>query len=210
VGNCWVGLCFAGGVENTDSGGADQLDAVTEIILSEAVDRCSRDPRRSSLSRRADDRWSSLSRPLPQPIAVLDDVGAALTRELVSRGLYPRIWCDDLREEEAARAAFLTQTIIPANAGISPTIVQTLTGARTVLWRLPKAVSAVDEYAELIATHAAPNVLLVAGGRDKHLSRSMNDALARHFGSVSASLGRRKARALVATGPTPAVPRCRS
>lgn len=165
------------------------------------------DLRWSSLSRPGDLRWSSLSRPLPEPIAVLDDVDAALTRALLSRGLNPRTWCDDLRDEEAARAAFLTETVIPANAGISPTIVQTLAGARTVSRRLPKAVSAVDEYAGLIATHASPDVLVVAGGRDKHLSRSMNDALARHFDSVSASLGRRKARALVATGPVPAEPR---
>ena len=72
-----------------------------------------------------------------------------------------------------------------------------------MLWRLPKAVSAVDEYAELIARHASPDVRVVAGGRDKHLSRSMNDALARRFEFVSASLGHRKARALLADQPRP-------
>ena len=76
-----------------------------------------------------------------------------------------------------------------------------------MLWRLPKAVAAVDEYAELIARHAQPGVVVVAGGRDKHLSRSMNEALARHFKRVAASRGARKARALVASGPVSAAPR---
>ncbi len=70
-----------------------------------------------------------------------------------------------------------------------------------MLWRLPKAVAAVEEYAHLIARHAAPDVRVTAGGRDKHLSRSMNEALGRHFEQVSASLGRRKARALLAERP---------
>ena len=122
-------------------------------------------------------------------------------------GITPRTWCDDLRDEESAKAVYAAQADSAANAGISPAIVQALDGAKTVLWRLPKAVSAVDEYAELIARHASPDVLVVAGGRDKHLSRSMNDALARHFSSVRASRGARKARALVATGPLSAAPR---
>lgn len=127
---------------------------------------------------------------------MLDDEDAALTLALVAKGISPRAWCDDLRDDLAVPAAHRCAT--PSEA---------LDGARTVLWRLPKAVAAVDEYAEVIARHAQPGVVVVAGGRDKHLSRSMNEALARHFKRVAASRGARKARALVASGPVSAAPR---
>ena len=113
-----------------------------------------------------------------------------------------------------------TASVIQANAGISPgtqplvglvqTPTQAVAGARTVLWRLPRALGAVDEYAQLIASHADPGVRVVAAEREKHLNRSMNSVLARHFADVRASLGRRKARALLASGPirqTPSWPR---
>ncbi|MFT3860697.1 class I SAM-dependent methyltransferase [Micropruina sp.] len=161
-------------------------DAVTEVIL-----RWSSGLGGSSLSR-PDSHRPSLSISLPEPIAVLDDLDAALTTALLAGGLTPRTWCDDVRDELA---------VPPPSRCATPS--EALIGARTVLWRLPKAVSAVDEYAELIARHASAEVLVVAGGRDKHLSRSMNDALARHFDSVSATLGHRKARALVAARPRP-------
>lgn len=133
----------------------------------------------------------------PASVAVLDDEDGALTQALVTHGSAPRVWCDDVRAEaRAARAHADGATIVT-------TPVEAVTGARTVLWRLPKAVGAVEEYAELIARHAAPDVRVIAAGRDKHLSRSMNDALAKHFDNVRASLGHRKARALLADGPNP-------
>lgn len=167
-------------MQDEEDGQGSRPDAVTEIVLREA----------------ADPRWSTSSRPLPEPVAVLDDEDAALTLALAAKGISPRTWCDDLRDELAVPAAHRCAT--PSEA---------LDGARTVLWRLPKAVAAVDEYAELIARHAQPGVVVVAGGRDKHLSRSMNEALARHFKRVAASRGARKARALVASGPVSAAPR---
>ncbi|GAA0335727.1 Ribosomal RNA large subunit methyltransferase G [Micropruina glycogenica] len=163
-------MWFAGWVSGPNP---DRLDAVTDVLLREAGD-------------------------LAEPVAVLDDVAGALTRVLMARGVEFRVWCDDLREEEAA---------VRACRDLSPTIASTpaeaLADVRTVLWRLPKAVSAVEEYAELIAQHAAPDVRVFAAGRDKHLSRSMNQALASRFTNVRASLGYRKARALLADGPIP-------
>ena len=127
------------------------------------------------------------------PVAVLDDIAGALSRALTKRGLTPRVWCDDVRSEALVPAAPLAE--------LAETPAQALTGARTVLWRLPRAVGAVEEYAELIARHADPGVRVTAAERDKHLSRSMNTALARSFEAVTASLGHRKARALLASGP---------
>lgn len=61
-----------------------------------------------------------------------------------------------------------------------------------------------DETAGLVAAHADPEVLVVAGGRVKHMTTAMNDVLRRHFGDVQASLARQKSRVLVASRPRPA------
>ena len=74
-------------------------------------------------------------------------------------------------------------------------------GARVVLLLLPRSLDALDEVAGLVARHADPAVAVVAGGREKHMSRAMNEVLARHFAQVRASRGRQKARVLHAAGP---------
>lgn len=79
-----------------------------------------------------------------------------------------------------------------------------LAGAEVVLLRLPKALAELDEIAAAVAELASPHVQLYAGGKVKHMTRSMNDVLSRHFGSVRGSLGRQKARVLVAEQPIPA------
>ncbi|MCC2307982.1 class I SAM-dependent methyltransferase [Cellulomonas chengniuliangii] len=76
-------------------------------------------------------------------------------------------------------------------------------GARVVLLQLPRSLEALDEIAGLIAEHADPRVVVVAGGRLKHMSRTMNDVLGRHFASVQARLARQKSRVLVAADPLP-------
>lgn len=171
-------MWFAGGVSGQQP---DRLDAVTDVLLREAGEPA-------------------------EPVAVLDDVDGALTRALIARGVPARVWCDDVRAEAVAGRACRdlddpTDPASRARRDHSPTPADALTDARTVLWQLPKAVTAVQEYAELIAHHAAPDVRVVAAGRDKHLSRAMNQAVARRFTSVRASLGHRKARALLAGDP---------
>lgn len=78
-----------------------------------------------------------------------------------------------------------------------------LSGARLVLLQLPRGLAALDEIAQLIARHAHPGVVVLAGGRDKHMTRAMNDTLGRSFAEVSAGLGRRKSRVLTARVPRP-------
>lgn len=75
--------------------------------------------------------------------------------------------------------------------------------ARVVLLRLPKSLDTLTEQVEAIARHAPADVTVYAGGRVKHMSRGMNDVLARSFGDIRASLGRFKSRALVARSPLP-------
>lgn len=78
-----------------------------------------------------------------------------------------------------------------------------LTGARVVLMRLPRMLSGLAEIAEAIARHAAPGVVVFAGGRDKYLTPAMNDVFAESFAHVRAGRGRQKSRVLVVDGPLP-------
>lgn len=81
--------------------------------------------------------------------------------------------------------------------------VDLLAGARLVLLQLPKALAELEEIADAVARWAAPEVVLVAGGRVKHMSLSQNDVLARSFAHVQAQRAERKSRLLVATEPLP-------
>lgn len=74
-------------------------------------------------------------------------------------------------------------------------------GARVVLLRLPRSLDALDELAELIAAHAAPDVVVIAGGRLKHMSTAMNEVLGRHFARLDVSHARQKSRVLIAREP---------
>lgn len=78
-----------------------------------------------------------------------------------------------------------------------------LAGATTVLLRLPRSLDELDEIARMIARSADPAVRVLAGGRVKHMSPTMNEVLGRSFESVRAGLGRQKSRILVAEGPRP-------
>jgi 16S rRNA (guanine1207-N2)-methyltransferase len=134
------------------------------------------------------------------PVVVLDDQSGALATGLVAA--FPesriRISCDSLADEEATAVAVDGLDQVQLLPELGPDL---LSGARLVVLRLPKSLAALDEVAEAVARYADPSVRLLAGGRLKHMSRGMNDVLARHFGSVRASLGVQKSRVLVATQP---------
>lgn len=78
-----------------------------------------------------------------------------------------------------------------------------LAGARVVLLRLPRSLGALTEIAEAVAAHADPEVVVFAGGRDKHITVAMNDVLARSFAEVRASRGRQKSRVVTARSLIP-------
>lgn len=113
------------------------------------------------------------------------------------------LYCDDIRDAR----------LLPPELVLTSLDAATLAGVDLVWLRLPTALGALEEYAELIAAQASPTVRLVAAGREKHLNRTMNEVLAKSFSEVNASLGARKARALLASGPTavaPSWPRART
>jgi 16S rRNA (guanine1207-N2)-methyltransferase len=74
-------------------------------------------------------------------------------------------------------------------------------GARVVLMRLPRSLEALRDIAGLIAAHAAPEVVVFAGGRIKHMTLGMNDVLRESFGRLDVSHARQKSRILVAREP---------
>jgi len=138
--------------------------------------------------------------PSPRRVAVLDDpdgdliIGAAKRRpgaELV-------VWCDSLTDQRAAVAAAAAAGL---EIAMTDDLAAAVAGAELVLLRLPKSLAALELIAATVAGRADPGVVLLGGGRTKHLNRSMNDVLGRCFGAVRGSLGVGKARALVATSP---------
>lgn len=124
---------------------------------------------------------------------VLDDVTGALAAGLPDvRGFA----CDSLLDERYVAEVAPT---VPVGAWLDPAL---LAGAQLVVARLPKSLAALDELAGAVAAYADPDVVLLAGGLVRHLSRGMNDVLDGHFARVHATLGRYKARALVGEGRT--------
>ena len=130
-----------------------------------------------------------------RPTVVVEDLVGSLVTGLPD---VQGFCCDSLVDERAVTAAAPS---VPVGHWLDPAL---LSGARLVVARLPKSLAALDELAGAVAAYAAPDVVLLAGGLVRHLSRGMNDVLAAHFGQVRATLGRYKARALVAEGPAPA------
>jgi 16S rRNA (guanine1207-N2)-methyltransferase len=74
-------------------------------------------------------------------------------------------------------------------------------GAQVVLLRLPKSLGALDRIARVVASFAAPDIVLVGAGRLKYMTRGMNVVLLRSFSTLDVSLARQKSRALTARGP---------
>ncbi|MGB4135156.1 MAG: methyltransferase [Microbacterium sp.] len=75
-----------------------------------------------------------------------------------------------------------------------------LTGIRLVLLQLPKSLPELAEVADAVARWAAPDAVVLAGGRVKHMTLAQNEVLARHFAGVQPQRAERKSRLVVATG----------
>lgn len=137
----------------------------------------------------------------PARIVVIGDTHGALTlgaADAGARGI--RVHQDALSGERAlernAEGVGLVGTF--TRMPLSPELVR---DAEVVLLRLPRSLDALADQAGLIAHYAAPGVRVFAGGRLKHMSRSMNEVLGRRFGVVEASLARQKSRVLRASAP---------
>lgn len=78
-----------------------------------------------------------------------------------------------------------------------------LEGARLVLLQLPKSLAELEEIADAVARWAPPEVVLVAGGRVKHMSLTQNEVLGRNFARVQAQRSEQKSRLILASDPRP-------
>lgn len=135
-------------------------------------------------------------------IVVIDDENAALVAGLSADAGAVRVHCDSWTAEQ--RVVALDRGATSVHAELDADL---LGGATVVLLRLPKSLAALEEIGRAVARHADPEVLVIAGGRDKHMSRGMNAALEKSFSDVAGSLGRQKCRALLARAPRKAGPR---
>jgi 16S rRNA (guanine1207-N2)-methyltransferase len=146
------------------------------------------------------------------PVAVVDDAYGALTLGAVALlGAADVRVAQDLLVGERALALNAERTGLAGRYRTAP-LAEVARDAALVLVRAPKGLDALREVAEAVAAVAAPEVTVLVGGRVKHMTHAMNDVLRASFGDVSATLGRQKARVLVARGPRPGPPshpRCR-
>lgn len=120
-----------------------------------------------------------------EAIAIIDAPGLAAAAEQRSDDV--RIWCDDYRD---------AQLVPPERLVGHPS---QLHGVTLAWGHLPKSLAALDEHCASI--QGAPDVMFLSGARIRHMNRSMNQVLGRHFAAVNATLGRSKCRALRAWGP---------
>jgi 16S rRNA (guanine1207-N2)-methyltransferase len=149
----------------------------------------------------------------PGRVVVVDDSHGALTLGAVAAGARDVRVSQDLVVGEQALAANAARTGLPGTYRSLSLGADLFDGATLVLAQAPKALDALREITELAAAAAAPDVVVLVGGRLKHMTLGMNDVLRAGFTDVSATLARQKSRVLVARGPRPGVspsfPRCR-
>ena len=145
--------------------------------------------------------------PTASDVVVIGDGYGALTLGALDRGATSVRVHQDSIASELALAANAAELEVAAGAFRSlPLTHELVDGVTLVLLRLPRSLDALDEIAALIAAHADPAVRVIAGGRIKHMSVSMNEVLARRFGRVDVSHARQKSRLLIASEPTPSAP----
>lgn len=120
-----------------------------------------------------------------QAIAVID--APALVEHALEITSDVRVWCDDVREAELVEEHLLMAH--PEDLG----------GVDLAWGHLPKSLAALDEQAAAI--QGAQDVTFLTGGRVKHMNKTMNEVLGKHFTAVNATLGLKKSRALRAWGP---------
>lgn len=138
-------------------------------------------------------------------IAVVGDGYGALTLPLVAAGFTGVRVHQDL---VTGRRALARNAVELGAEGFSAHELdaELLRGARLVLLQLPKGLAELEEIADAVSRWAAPDAVLLAGGRVKHMTLAQNEVLTRFFGRVQPQRAERKSRLIVATDPLPVPP----
>ncbi|MGH3705062.1 MAG: class I SAM-dependent methyltransferase, partial [Agromyces sp.] len=137
-------------------------------------------------------------------IVVVDDSYGALALAAADAGAQGIRVHQDLVTGERALAGNASRLGLEGAVRSLPLGPELVAGARVVLMRLPRSLDRLDEVSQLIAAHADREVVVVAGGRIKHMALAMNDVLGRSFGRVDVSRARQKSRVLLAREPVAA------
>src|SRR5690349_22522445 len=114
-------------------------------------------------------------------VVVLDDAYGALALGAAAAGARGIRVHQDLGTGERALAANAERAGLADRVRSLPLGADLLRDARLVLLRLPRSLDRLDELAGLVAGSAASDVVVVAGGRIKHMSLAMNDVLGAWF-----------------------------
>lgn len=134
-------------------------------------------------------------------VVVINDAYGALTLGAAQAGATGIRTHIDAITGERALDANAARVGLTGHYRSLPLSAELVSGARLVLLRLPRSLDSLRDIAGLIAAHAHPDVVVVAGGRLKHMSLSMNTVLREHFGQLDVSHARQKSRVLMARGP---------
>lgn len=135
-------------------------------------------------------------------IAVIGDEYGAIALALTDAGVQGIRVHQDLvtgRRALAANARAL-DLAMPAAHELDSSL---LAGCRLVLLQLPKGLAELEEIADAVARWAAQDVMIIAGGRVKHMALTQNEVLARFFAQVQPRRAERKSRLIVASGALP-------
>ncbi|MGO4492150.1 class I SAM-dependent methyltransferase [Arthrobacter sp. 2YAF22_2] len=138
--------------------------------------------------------------------AVVGDRYGALTLGVLALGVLPAEGSGAVRVHEDLITGERALRRNAAAAGFADGFEQlpleaAVDGAELVLLQLPRSLAELEEIADAVARRAAPGVVLLAGGRVKHMSLGMNAVLDRYFSEVQPQLARQKSRILLARGP---------
>jgi 16S rRNA (guanine1207-N2)-methyltransferase len=109
-----------------------------------------------------------------------------------------RVYQDDLVSERA-----LAANAKDADYSNHPLGASLLEGATLVLMQLPRGLDELEEQLDAIARYADPAVTVIAGGRIKHLTPTMNPIMQRYFDSFDISHAQQKSRAFTLRQPLP-------
>ncbi|GLJ80149.1 class I SAM-dependent methyltransferase [Microbacterium imperiale] len=137
----------------------------------------------------------------PGELVIIGDAYGALTLGASSDGAVDVRVHQDALSGEAALTANAQRWLPGARFTSMPLGADLVAGARVVLIRLPRSLDALADIAATVASAAAPDVVVFAGGRVKHMTLAMNDVLRGAFDRLDVTHARGKSRVLTARTP---------
>ncbi|AYF99435.1 methyltransferase domain-containing protein [Protaetiibacter intestinalis] len=136
-------------------------------------------------------------------VAVVDDTHGALALGAASLGARTVRVHQDSIVARRALAANAARTGL-AEPGQHPLAELVTPATSLVLLRMPRSLERLAAVAQALAGPASPELVLLAGGRIKHMTPTQNDVLAASFARVDVAHARAKSRIIVAREPAPA------